>query len=321
MNVPPKEFIRVMPDLLRSFTSTAFQEAGTSTTDADCLAELLVVTDLRGVFSHGTQQLAGYIEMILSGKVNPRPQVECIDQSQTTAVFDGDGGMGHLPAYLAAKMAVNMAKDMGIGAVTTRNHFHFGGAGKYSRMALKEDCIGFAVSAHRFVPDAGASILSASGGSPMSFAIPTGDQPPIVVDMATSIHGSNDLFQMIPGAFFKSIGLGAVSHALGGFMAGIWLFDQQANADAWEGSNQGAFICAFDIARFRAIDEYKKEIDRHLRGIHQMEPAPGYDRATLPGALEWEREQEWAEIGVPVGKGHQEVFKRVAKLFDMKLPF
>ena len=111
-----------MPDLLRSFTSTAFQEAGTLTVDADRLAELLVLTDLRGVFSHGTRQLAGYIEMILSGKVNPRPQVECIDQSQTTAVFDGDGGMGHLPAYLAARMAVNMAKDMGVGAVTTRNH-------------------------------------------------------------------------------------------------------------------------------------------------------------------------------------------------------
>ena len=321
MNVPPKEFIRIMPDLLRSFTSTAFQEAGTSTTDADCLAELLVVTDLRGVFSHGTQQLAGYIEMILSGKVNPRPQVECIDQSQTTAVFDGDGGMGHLPAYLAAKMAVNMAKDMGIGAVTTRNHFHFGGAGKYSRMALKEDCIGFAVSAHRFVPGAGASILSASGGSPMSFAIPTGDQPPIVVDMATSIHGSNDLFQVIPDAFFKFIGLGATSHALGGFMAGIWLFDQQVNADAWEGSNQGAFICAFDIARFRSIDEYKEEIDRHLSGIHQMQPAPGYDRATLPGALEWEREREWSEIGVPVGKGHQEALTRAAQTFDLELPF
>ena len=79
--------------------------------------------------------------------------------------------------------------------VVTRNHFHFGGAGKYSRMALAEDCIGFATSAHRFTPGAGQSILSASGGSPMSFAIPAGQEPPIVIDMGAYIGGSGELSQ------------------------------------------------------------------------------------------------------------------------------
>ena len=106
MNVVPKEFIRVMPDAMRGFVSEAFQKAGTSEADAAHIAHLLVLTDLRGVFSHGTRQTPGYVGMMLDGKVNPRPNVRCIDESPTTTVYDGDGGMGHFAAYHAAKAAV-----------------------------------------------------------------------------------------------------------------------------------------------------------------------------------------------------------------------
>ena len=143
MNLVPKEFIRVMPDAIRGFISEAFQKAGTSETDAAHMAHLLVLTDLRGVFSHGTHQVPGYVGMMLDGKVNPRPNVRCINESPTTAVYDGDGGMGHFAAYHAAKAAVKKAKEMGLGAATSRNHFHFGSAGKYSRLALEADCAGF----------------------------------------------------------------------------------------------------------------------------------------------------------------------------------
>ena len=77
--------------------------------------------------------------MMLDGKVNPRPNVRCINESPTTAVYDGDGGMGHFASYHAAKAAVKKAKEMGLGAATSRNHFHFGSAGKYSRLALEAD--------------------------------------------------------------------------------------------------------------------------------------------------------------------------------------
>ena len=116
MNVVPDEFIRVMPNVLRGFISEAFQKAGTSEEDAAHIAHLLVLTDLRGVFSHGTRQTLGYIDMMLEGKVNPRPTVRCIDESPTTAIYDGDGGMGHFASYHAAKAAVKKAKEMGLGA-------------------------------------------------------------------------------------------------------------------------------------------------------------------------------------------------------------
>lgn len=325
MNVVPKEFIRVMPDTLRNFISEVFQKAGVTDDDAAHISNLLVQTDLRGVFSHGTRQTPGYVGMMLDGKVNPRPNVQCIDESPTTAVFDGDGGMGHFASYHAAKAAVNKAKDMGIGAATSRNHFHFGSAGKYTRLALEVDCAGFAVSCHRFRHGSGGTIINATGASPMSFAIPAGDQPPIVVDMAIGIDARLPLdqaFENSPAAFFKMLGLSHVSHALGGFMAGIWLFDKPPDPPSiWEGANQGAFIAAFDISRFRPIDEFKAEIDQHIQDARQMQPAPGYDRTDLPGGLEWEREREWSEIGIPIGGDHQQQLKNVAERVGISVPF
>ncbi len=325
MNVVPKEFIRVMPDVLRNFISDAFQKAGTTEEDAAHIANLLVLTDLRGVFSHGTRQTPGYVGMMLDGKVNPRPNVQCIEESPTTAVYDGDGGMGHFASYHAAMAAVEKAKEMGLGAATSRNHFHFGSAGKYTRLALEVDCVGFAVSCHRFRHGPGGVIATATAASPMSFAIPAGNQPPIVVDMAIGIDARlpfEQAFQQSPAAYFKMLGLSHVSHALGGFMAGIWLFDKPPDPPKiWEGANQGAFIAAIDISRFRPIDEYKAEIDQHIHDARQMQPAPGYDRSDLPGGLEWEREQEWSEIGIPIGDAHQQQLKSVAERVGIPHPF
>ena len=325
MNVVPKEFIRVTPDTMRGFISEAFQKAGTSEEDAAHIANLLVLTDLRGVFSHGTRQTPGYVGMMLDGKVNPRPDVQCIDESPTTVVYDGDGGMGHFASYHAAEAAVKKAKEMGLGAATSRNHFHFGSAGKYTRLALEEDFVGFAVSCHRFRHNPGGTIATATAASPMSFAIPAGNQPPIVVDMAIGIDTNipfEEAFKQSPAAYFKMLGLSHVSHALGGMMAGIWLFDQPPDPPKiWESANQGAFIVAIDISRFRPLDEFKAEIDQHIEDARQMQPAPGYDRADLPGGLEWEREQEWSEIGIPVGEGHQEQLRNVAERVGIPIPF
>ena len=112
-----------------------------------------------------------------------------------------------------------------------------------------------------------------------------------------------------------------VCHALGGFMAGIWLFDKPPGPGIWEGANQGAFVMAIDISRFMTTDDFKRDIDQYIRDAHQMKPAPGYDRATLPGELEWQHEQEWAKIGVPIGKEHQDSLSSLANQLGIAAPF
>ena len=136
MNIVPTEFVRLGAERLIDFTRRAFLQVGTSEDNASLIADLLVQTDLRGVFSHGTRQLDGYTQMIMDQKVNPTPTIQCTESGPTTAVLDGDGGMGHFSAYQVAQFTVEKAKAFGIAGAVTRNHFHFGGAGKYSRIAL-----------------------------------------------------------------------------------------------------------------------------------------------------------------------------------------
>jgi len=321
MNVPPDHGIRVPPEELRPLVAAVFEKAGVSTADAALIAQLLVLTDLRGVFSHGTRYTQSYTEMMLDGKVNPRPMLRPLNQTETTQVLDGDGGMGHFPCYHGALWAIAQAKKHGVAALTTRNHFHFGAASKYSRLALEHDLIGLAISSHRFFPKPENRVLGAGGGSPMSIAIPAGLQPPLVLDMgAYFLPYSDDLFGQFPATFFKGLGLAALFQALGGILAGIYKPEVQAPLSRWE-SNQGSFIVMFDIKRFMPVDEFKKEMDRYIGEARRMKPFPGQERAELPGGLEWQRQEEYSREGIPVAPDHQQSLEEIAAKLGVATPF
>ena len=321
MNVPPARGIRVPPEELRTLVAAVFEKADTSRADAELMAQLLVLTDLRGVFSHGTQQTRGYVRMMLEGRVNSRPALRAISQTDTTQVLDGDGGMGHLACYHGTQWAIAQAKEHGMAALTTRNHFHFGAASKYSRLALEHDLIGLAISSHRFFPSPDSTVMGAGGGSPMSIAIPAGGQPPLVLDMgAYFLPYSEELFRQFPATFFKGLGLAALFQALGGILAGIYKPEFQAPLSKWE-SNQGAFIVLFDVKRFMPVDEFKKEMDRYIGDARRMVPLPGYERAELPGGLEWQRQQEYARDGIPVASDHQKSLEEIAAQLGVATPF
>ena len=223
-NTPPAEGIRIPVAVLRQLTADFFQKAGTNSADAQFLADLLTATDLRGVHSHGTWQTHGYAHMMLEGRVNPRPNIKVTSSTTTARVYDGDGGMGHFPCHQAMTWATETAAEYGTAAATTRNHFHFGSAGKYSRIAAEAGCVGIAVSSHRYDLPPESIIKGVNATSPISIAFPNGEQPPLVLDMgAHMLPWGEELFAQIPFAFFKELGIGAVNRALGGVLAGIYL--------------------------------------------------------------------------------------------------
>jgi L-2-hydroxycarboxylate dehydrogenase (NAD+) len=320
-NVPPTHGIRIPPEDMRILVTALFEKAGTSRKDAEFMARLLVQTDLRGVFSHGTQKVPRYIQMMLDGRVNRHPNVRKVSETSTTLILDGDGGLGHFPCYQGTEWAIAKAKEHGLAAVTTSNHFHIGAAGQYTRMALEYDCIGLAVSSHRYPLDPEKSILHASRGSPISIAIPAGEQPPLVLDMAaTFLPWDLKLFNQYPWVYFRGLGLGAILQALGGILAGIYKPEMQPPQSRWE-SNQGAFIAVFDVSRFIPVNEFKKEMDRYIGEARNMKPFPGYNRAELSGGLEWQREQEYARDGIPVSFEHQESLEKIATKLEIETPF
>ena len=321
MNVPPKAGIRVPADEMRTFITALFEKAGTTREDAELLAKLLVQTDLRGILSHGNGQAPNYLRMILDGRVNSRPKIRVVSETSTTQVLDGDGGMGHLPSYRGTQWAIAQAKEHGLAAVTTRNHFHFGGASKYTRMALEHDCIGFALSSHRYALDPENTVLHASGGSPISIAIPTGEQPPLVLDMgAQYLPLKPELFEKYPWVYFKGLGLGAVLQAWGGIFAGIYKPEFQAPLSDWE-SDQGAFIAVINASNFIPVDELKKEMDRYVSEARKMKPLPGHTQAELSGGVEWHNEKDYTRNGLPITPQNQESLQSIARELEVEPPF
>lgn len=322
-NIPPASGIRIPLEAMEDFVRSLFQAVGMSDGRANHMAVTLSANDLRCVFSHGTRQVGSYVPQIRAGKANPNPEVSVVSESPATAVIDGDGGLGYFASHRGTELAIEKALEVGSATVTTRNHFHFGAAGNYSRMVLPHDCIGLALSSHRYWPDPKRTVMTASGGSPMSIAIPTNEQPPLILDMSSNfIPHEEDLMIQFPTAFFKSLGLGSIFQALGGIFAGIYNegFEYTGEGE-FAAAHQGAFISVYDVKRFADVDVFKAEMDRYIREARSTNPIPGQDRADLAGGVEWEWEQESREKGIPVAPDHEEGMAKLAGEVGVEAPF
>ncbi len=321
-NVVPEIAIRVRPEALHRYTHAAFLKVGLSDEDAARLAAALLACDLRGVFSHGSRQVASYTRLFRDGKLNPRPELKIVRDTPTAVQVDGDGGLGYFPSFRAVEMAIEKAKQQGMAVGMTYNHNHFGAAGLYTRQAVEAGCFGFAVSSHfrRFEPE--QSVLWASGGSPMSFGIPAGDQPPLVLDMGTyGVKATGENVRDYAPVNFKMLGLGLFCHALAGVLAGMVSVEEESALGKWEAVNQGAFFLVVDLAPLTDPKAFRSQMEAFIGAVRQMRPAPGYERADIPGSLEWERAQEWAREGVPVGPEHQKSIERVCRELELPLPW
>jgi LDH2 family malate/lactate/ureidoglycolate dehydrogenase len=328
MNKVPVDGIPVMPEKLRELVRELGERAGLEGEKAALLAELLVQNDLRGVFSHGSRQIADYARLLRDGKLNPRPEVRVVRESAVTLLVDGDAGLGYFPCWRAAHALVEKAKEHGVAAGVTRHHGHFGAAGLYTRVAVAAGLIGYDTSGHQLKLEPGKPLLAAAGGSPMSFAVPAGEEPPVVLDFG-AIHDLYStepgllemMMQRLPSTLFRALGLGAMCQMLGGFLAGVPL-DESRAVKKFPGANQGALFVFIDPGRFIESSALAREVDAYQRMVAQLRPFPETGgRATLPGRLEWEREREWAQEGVPMGSRHREELAKVAAEFGVPVPW
>src|SRR5262245_22710862 len=184
---------RIPADRLSSLIARIFEAAGASPPDAETVADVLVEADLRGVESHGSTRVAGYVSMIRLGFLNPKPDVRVVRDTSTTAMLEGDRASGIVVAKRAMQMAMDKARAAGLGAVTARNVTHTGLVGFYPMMAARAGLIGVAMNN-------GPAILPPFGGitptyatNPFAAAFPAGRREPIVLDMATSVVAGGKL--------------------------------------------------------------------------------------------------------------------------------
>jgi L-2-hydroxycarboxylate dehydrogenase (NAD+) len=332
MNTPPAEYVLVPEPRELAFLENCFARAGLEPESAQLMSRLLTNSELRGVRSHGIGWAPGYCQQLLDGRLNPRPEVRVVHQNATTAVLDGDGSLGYMPTMRATHMAIARARQVGIGMGLVRHIGHYGASGHYTRVCADQGCIGFSVQGFRNDGETGGRVpkpsIAFSGYPPMSFSVPAGSQPAVVLDMvahALSGYGGEefaDLPARVPAAFFKSVGLVAVSTLLGGALTGFALPESEAVVGRWPGARMGGMVLAIDLASVLPEEAFRAEVDRYVAAIRSnYAPLPGYQESLLPGAIEEQVLALHRREGIRFGPSEQQAARQLHELLQVPLPW
>lgn len=180
-------------DSLYDFTHRVFVKIGCSDKDATVATQTLLSADLRGIDSHGVARLSGYIRLWEAKRINASANITITHETPSTAVVDGDAGLGLVVAPFAMQIAIEKAKNVGTGWVSVKNSNHFGIAGHHAMMALENDMIGIAMTNASALVAPTFSIEKMLGTNPIAVAIPAGDEPAFVADFATTTAANGKL--------------------------------------------------------------------------------------------------------------------------------
>ena len=308
---------------LEQFTASVMRALGLPLEDAATVAALMVDADMQGSDGHGVIRLAPYAKRILAGGINLNPDIKVIQERTAMALVDGDNGMGHLVMKKATELAIHKARTAGIAWVGSRLSNHAGPASLYARMALQHDMIGlyFAVgNANHLPPWGGLDMLLST--NPIAAAIPTLNEAPVVLDMATTVAAygkvkakaqrgemmpegwmidrqgkplldptkSEEGF-LLPIGGYKGYGLSLIVGILAGTLNGAAMGSQviDFNKDFSTITNTGQAIAIMDPSAFGDITEFKQNIDTLVRELRGSERMPGVERIWLPGEQSHEK--------------------------------
>lgn len=180
-------------DSLYKFTYAIFRAMGCSDEHARIASTVLLSADLRGIDSHGVARLSGYVRLWEVQRINATPNIQVVHETPSTAVVDGDAGLGLVVAPFAMQIAIEKAQKVGTGWVSVRNTNHFGIAGYHAMMALEYEMIGMAMTNASALVAPTFSIERMLGTNPIAVAIPAGEQPAFVADMATTTAANGKL--------------------------------------------------------------------------------------------------------------------------------
>ena len=319
---------------LKSFIQNALASQGIPLSDAKLVAHLMGEADMQGSDGHGVLRLPMYIKRILAGGINTKPKIKVVHERAAMAVIDGDNAMGHLVVSQAVDLAIKKAKKSGVAWVSTRYSNHAGPASLYSRKALEYDMLGlyFAVgNANHLPPWGGMDMLLST--NPISASFPTDKEPPIVLDMATTVAAYGKVKakakrgEMMPEGWMvdrqgqplldpnragegfllpigehKGYGLalmvGLLAGTLGGAAMGKDVID--FNADHLTVTNTGQSILVIDLAAFGDPTVFKQAVDQLSKDIKQSRRLPGVERIWLPGEQSHHKRVQAQELGIPV---------------------
>lgn len=178
---------------LFNFSYTIFKAMGCSDEHAALASKVLITADARGIDSHGVARLSGYVRLWEVKRINATPDIKVVYETPSTAVVDGDAGLGLVVAPFAMQVAIDKAKQCGTGWVSVKNSNHFGIGAYHAMMALQHDMIGMAMTNASALVAPTFSVERMLGTNPIAVAVPAGEQPAFVADFATTTAANGKL--------------------------------------------------------------------------------------------------------------------------------
>jgi LDH2 family malate/lactate/ureidoglycolate dehydrogenase len=325
---------RISATALQAFIARAFEAVGVSTTEAKVIAELMTRADVNGADGHGVFRLPQYIRRIKGGAVNIKPTIRVEREAAGMALVDGDNGMGHLVMRFATEKAIEKAKTAGTAWVGVKASNHAGPASLYASIPIEHDMIGL------YLAVGNANHLAAWGGldmllstNPIAVGVPAGTEPPIVLDMATTVAAYGKVKTsaqrgetmpegwmidrqgkpltdpkrageglLLPIGGYKGYGLALVFGLLAGTLNGAAMGRDVVdfNNDDTAATNTGHVIVAINVAMFRDIAKFKTSVDQLVRDIRSSKRLPGVDAIRLPGEQSHAKRLERTRLGIPL---------------------
>jgi LDH2 family malate/lactate/ureidoglycolate dehydrogenase len=343
--------VRTPADRLTVFAEAAFAAVGVPDTDARTIADALVDADLRGVHSHGARWIPSYVATLRKGNTNSRPRVRVMVDNGSTAVLDGDRGLGHVVALAATDLAIERALEHGVGAVALRQSTHCGAMAYYTNRAAARGCVGFASTNGNanMAPTGGTSRLI--GNNPLAYSFPTRRGFPFALDMATSVVAGSRLLMaiergeripagwaidgsgrptedplawregdglLVPIGGAKGYGLAVVLDILCGVLSGGHFGAKRGQPGSIDTSQ---FFLVIRIDQFMPFEEFLDRMDVLIEQIKSSELAPGSPGVFLPGEMEHNHKQDRLANGIPLDGTTIEALDRLGRDLGLQTPF
>jgi LDH2 family malate/lactate/ureidoglycolate dehydrogenase len=326
---------RIDAGTLERFIADLFVGAGVPHEDADLLSEIIVGTDLRGIYSHGCALVPGYIDRMIGGQIDPRGTPRVVRDTGAALVVDGGNTLGHIGLTFGMRRAIERATTTGVAAVAVGGTNHCGAMASYAMLALPHHMIGIATTN-------GLPTMAWWGGidrilsiNPVGIAIPAGEEPAIVIDFSfggaargkIAIHHQKGLplpegwatdadgvpttdpaaalgGLVQPAGGYKGTSMALVMGILSALLSGAeYGTDLGDFVNGPKPGRDGQFGLVLNVAAFEDPARFESRVDAIIRQIHGSRVAPGVDRILIPGELEVEAERRYRAEGVPLTVG------------------
>lgn len=345
--------MRVLVEDIKKRSVAVFEKAGLNTEDAKIITEVLLETEMRGVFTHGFMRLERYVNCIKAGGIKTDGNYKIVTNSPSWASVDGCDNLGIVISYKAMKLAIEKAKATGVGIVNVRGSHHFGAAGYYTSMCADNNMVGMAMSNGDVLIAATGSAERTIGNNPFSYAFPADKYGKVVYDIAMSYTSDRKVVQMdkegkklpdgwiidkngnptndpseyekggtlLPFGGYKGYGMAMMVETLAATLSGAAM---TKNVHAWnenpeEGGNVGHFFMALDIEKMGDAASYKKRVDDMIDEIKESKKAPGVEKIFYPGEIEMGKLEKCISEGfVEIAEETMESVERVEKSFGLR---